>query len=348
MAKKNYIVFVRDHSGSMGIIAEAAKRDYNFTIDGIKGAALEESQDTIVSVIEVGGNVRTPIVNSSITTIQPLSRYQTGGGTPLFSGIEEAIRICESVPDFNDPDVSFLVYVTTDGEETERRGYGPTMGKRVKERQASDRWTFAFRVPRGSARDLVALGIPEGNVMEWDQSERGMQAAQSQSQEAFKGYFSARSAGARSTGTFFANLANVTSADVKAVLVDVSAKVSLLPVAEAEHEMQIRDFVEKRTGKPLLKGAAFYQLTKSEDKVQSTKKICIRDKKTNAVFFGDAARQMLGLPQYSDVRLKPDDLGNFDVFIQSTSVNRKVQKGSQVLLWEDVGVAYKEGPSARP
>lgn len=348
MAKKNYIVFVRDHSGSMGVISQAAKNDFNTTIDGIKGAALEENQDTIVSVVEAGGDVRIPVLNSSISRLQPLSRYSTGGGTPLFRAVEEAIKICESVPDFSDPDVSFLVYVTTDGEETEQRHYGRTLGQRVKERQASDRWTFAFRVPRGSARDLIGLGLPEGNVMEWDQTERGMQAAGASAQAAFKNFYQARSLGAKGTNTFFASMANVTTEEVKATLTDVSAQVTLWPVASNEHEMQIREFVEKRlSGSPLKKGAAFYQLVKTEDKVQGTKKICVRDKKSNAIYYGAAARQMLGMPQHSDVRLRPGDLGNYDVFIQSTSVNRKVQAGSQILYWEDVGVAYKEGPSAR-
>lgn len=346
--KKNYVVFVRDHSGSMGIIAEPAKNDYNATIASIKEATIAEQQDTIVSVVECGGDVRIPIRNSSIATLKPLARYATAGGTPLFRAVDNAIAICESVPDYADPDVSFLIYVTTDGEETEKRNYGKQLGQRVKQLQASDRWTFAFRVPRGSARDFVALGIPEGNVMEWDQSARGMAVAQTQSQDAFRGYFSARSSGARSVSTFYASMSNVTTADVKAALEDISTKVTLWPVADAEHEMAIRDFVEKRLkGAPLKKGAAFYQLTKSEDKVQGTKKIVIRDKTTNAIYYGDAARQMLGIPQYSDIRLKPADLGNFDVFIQSTSVNRKVQAGSQILYWEEVGIGYKEGPSAR-
>lgn len=346
--KKNYIVFVRDHSGSMGILSEAARVDYNETIGSIKAVSTAENQDTIVSVIECGGGVRVTTLNSSISVLKPLDRYSVGGGTPLFRSIDSAIAICEHVPDFNDPDVSFLVYVTTDGEETEQRYYGKELGQKVKQRQASDRWTFAFRVPRGSARDLVSLGIPEGNVMEWDQSARGMAQAQAQSQEAFKSFFTARASGARSSNTFFASLKDVSSADVKAALEDVSAKVALFPVAPQEHEMQIREFVEQRLGgRPMKKGAAFYQLTKSEDKVQGTKKICIRDKSNSSIYYGDAARQMLGLPQYSDVRLKPADLGNFDVFIQSTSVNRKVQSGSQILYWEEVGVQYKEGPSAR-
>jgi hypothetical protein len=345
---KNYVVFVNDHSGSMSSLARQALQDYNGVVHSIKEAAIAENQDTIVSVVECGGGVRVPVRNSSITALAAMTRYATSGGTPLFRSIDTAIEICETVPDFNDPDVSFLIYITTDGEETENRSYGRTLGQKIRRLQASDRWTFAFRVPRGYARDIVGLGIPEGNVIEWDQTTRGLQVAQTQSQEAFRSYFTARTTGARSVSTFYANLADVSSADVKAALEDVSTKVLLWPVAESEHGIQIRDFVETRlNGKPLKRGAAFYQLTKSEDEVQATKRICIRDKTNNAIYYGDAARQLLGLPQNVTVRLKPDDLSNFDVFIQSTSVNRKVQKGSQILYWDEVGVGYKEGPSAR-
>jgi hypothetical protein len=44
--------------------------------------------------------------------------------------------------------------------------------------------------------------------------------------------------------------------------------------------------------------------------------------------------------------MTPKQLGDFDVFVQSTSVNRKLKKNTQVLYWPDVGTAYKEGPSA--
>lgn len=352
--QKNIVVFVRDHSGSMRSIAEAARRDFNETAGVLKEVTLAEGQDTIVSVVKCGhGNsaiVHREIIHSSVAALKPIPDrgYKAdAGGTPLFESIREAIKVAQEHPDYNNPDVSVLINVTTDGQETQNRNDGPAVGRLIRELQATDRWTFTFRVPRGDARALVALGIPAGNIMEWEQSERGMAMAAAQSKEAFTEYAKGRSTGQRASQSFYANLANVTSEEVKAALVDISTKVALLPVAESEHEMQIRDFVEKRTGKALLKGAAFYQLTKSEDKVQASKKICIRDKKSNAIYYGEAARQMLSLPQYSDVRLKPDDLGNFDVFIQSTSVNRKVQKGSQILLWEDVGVAYKEGPSAR-
>ena len=47
----------------------------------------------------------------------------------------------------------------------------------------------------------------------------------------------------------------------------------------------------------IIKDAAFYQLKKTEFAVQDYKKIIIRDKKTNALYGGDAVRQALGLPK---------------------------------------------------
>lgn len=352
--KKQYIAFVTDHTGSMRSRIKPAVADFNAMISGTRTAAAENNIDTIVSHVKIGHNGRSAphvaINNSSLAALSPMNAADydaAAGSTQLFDSVVKAIEILKAAPDATDEDVSFLVMVNTDGGNNAGSVSGPAMAKLINELQRSDRWTVVFRVPQGNARTLTSMGIDDGNIMEWELSSKGLEAATVASTQAMSQFYQGRAAGTKSTRSFYANLKNVTSEEVKAALVDVSTKVSLLPVAESEHEMQIRDFVEKRTGKALLKGAAFYQLVKSEDKVQATKKICIRDKKSNAIYYGEAARQMLGLPKYDDVRLKPDDLGNFDVFIQSTSVNRKVQKGSQILVWEDVGVAYKEGPSAR-
>ena len=129
---------------------------------------------------------------------------------------------------------------------------------------------------------------------------------------------------------------------------DISQEVAIFPVSTADHDVEIRPFIEARLhGKPMLKGAGFYQLTKTEPTVQPNKKILVRDKTTQAIYYGDAARQMLGLPTYGNIRLAPGNHGNFDIFIQSTSVNRKLTRGTSLVYWENVGVRYKEGPSAR-
>lgn len=354
---KTYIGLSRDHSGSMRSIARPAARDYNLKIASIREASIANNQDTIVSVVECGyGNtnqVRRVITNSASTALQPLaeSAYQADGtGTPLWDSVGELIEMFESVPDVNNPDVSFLVMAITDGAENASKKYTPSiLAAKIRKLEATDRWTFVFRTPRGEGHKVARiLGIPSGNIQEWDQTERGVEVAATRDSEAFTQYFTGRASGATSTRKFYTDLSNVTSKDVEVALTDVSKEVLIWPVGPKENSAEIRGFVEARlNGKPLLKGAAFYQLSKTEPEVQDNKKILIRDKTTQAIYYGAAARQMLGLPTYGTVRLAPGNHGNFDIFVQSTSVNRKLVSGTSLVYWADVGVGYKEGPSSR-
>jgi hypothetical protein len=352
---KNYIGFARDHSGSMSNIARAAARDYNATITSVRDSSLKENQDTIVSVVELGygstQQCRHVVTNSHVSTLQPIaeSEYSArGSGTPLFDAVGLLIEEFRAKPDATDPNVSFLIFVTTDGQENASKKWsGHRLAEVIRELQGTDRWTFVFRVPRGYSRELTRFGIHEGNILEWDQSQRGVEVAAAATTQAFTNYFTARSAGERSVKTFYTTTANVTEADVKK-LGDISAEVTLFPVAAKEDGEQIRDFVEKRlAGKSMLKGAAFYQLVKTEDKVQDYKLIAIRDKDSGAIYCGPEARDLIGLPRVGDARVRPDTAGKWQVFVQSTSVNRKVNGGTSVLYWPNVGVRFTEGKSAR-
>ncbi len=117
-------------------------------------------------------------------------------------------------------------------------------------------------------------------------------------------------------------------------------------IFRADREELVREFCERKTRKAFLKGAAFYELTKTEPKVQDYKQIAIRDRKTNAVYAGEAARDLLGLPRRGTARVVPGDHSAYDVFVQSTSVNRKLPAGSRLLYWPKAGVPYVEGVSA--
>jgi len=350
---KNYIGFSRDHSGSMGHLHRAAMADYNEQLHTIQEAAKSTNQDTIVSVVTIGVGHRAivgrEVVNSNVHVLKPLSSYETdAGGTPMIDSVFELIKIMESVPDANDPDVSFLIMVTTDGEENVSRHRGRELAAKIKQLQATDRWTFVFRVPAGSGtRELARLGINNVNVYEWELSQRGVQQSTQANTEAFKEYFTNRGTGMKSTNKFYANLADVSLEDLQKELVDISSEVTFYDVTAADDQSLIRPFVEKTIKQPMARGAAFYQLNRTEPKVQANKRIAIRDKSTGTVFAGDAARKMLALPTIGTVRLAPDELGDYDVFIQSTSVNRKLDKGTQLMYWPGVGVAFKEGPSAR-
>lgn len=326
----------------MASIRAAAARDYNSTIESVRNAAIEHQQDTLVTVVECGYGTtslsRAVVQNSTVLALKPLDvwDYSVGGGTPLWDSVGLAIDLLQAVPDKDDPQVSFLVLVTTDGFDIHSRKYtARTLADRISALQKTDRWSFVFRVPFGNKSALVRLGIPEGNIIEWAQTEVGVETSRAATSSAVGSYFTARAKGATATTKFYADLSNVTTEQVKKELKDISGEVFLWPISEADAGAEIRPFIEKRLKRPMTKGAAFYQLTKTESDVQDYKKIVVRDKATNAVYGGDGVRHLLNLPIVGKIRLAPKNLGNYDVFIQSTSVNRKLVVGSQLLYWEE-------------
>src|SRR3990167_5327416 len=95
-------------------------------------------------------------------------------------------------------------------------------------------------------------------------------------------------------------------------------------------EQPIAAFIESQTGRPYRLGEAYYQLT-APVKVQPQKLVAIYDKRTREVYIGNEARQLIGLPNY-EVRVSLRAHPNYDLFIQSTSVNRKLLTGQRVMI----------------
>lgn len=358
---KNYIGLSRDHSISMRSIAPAAMRDYNSTIRVIADQSREAGQDAIVSVVKCGvgpsGAVQRDITNSSVNSLKPLSEYAcTGSSTPLFDSVGDLITQLEATPDAQDASTSFMVMAITDGENNVARKWTATaLMEKIRRLQATDRWTFVFRVPRGNARALSRdFGVPMGNILEWDQTDRGVQAATEATTEAFRSYYDGLKSGVRSTTKFYTNVADVDIKIVKASLTDVSAQVDLWLTSQKE---VIKDFCERKSKAGFVKGAAFYQLIKPEREVQDYKQIMLRDKVSGAVYGGAAARQLLGLPSFGTHPVAPGDHGQYDIYIQSTSVNRVLPPGTQLLYWPkynepivptSVKLATKPAPVRQP
>lgn len=92
----------------------------------------------------------------------------------------------------------------------------------------------------------------------------------------------------------------------------------------------IAPFVEGKLNRPYRLGEAFYQLTVPV-KVQATKQVVLQDRKTRQLFAGKQARTLLGLPE-AEVRVAPDQHPDYDIFIQSTSVNRKLLAGQKIVV----------------
>jgi hypothetical protein len=330
---KQYVGISRDHSGSMGHLAQRARIDYNEIINALKNASEKHDADTIVSVVSHQGTIKREVVNSSVNSLKPLTTYPTPGSrTPLFDSVSELIDMLSTVPDADDQNVTFLVMAVTDGQDNSSKTSGRVLGNTIRNLQNTDRWTFVFRVPRGERRSLENLGIPAGNIQEWDQTEYGFRTATDETLDAVTNYYSNVSRGIKSTGTFYADLSHVNRRTADATMDNISRKVKIFPV---NRRSEIANFITQATGDFYHKGEAFYQLSKTEKAVQDYKVIAIRNKQTGAVYAGPNARVLLNLPDAGTVKLAPGDHGEWDIFIQSTSTNRVLLPGTSVLYWRN-------------
>ena len=96
----------------------------------------------------------------------------------------------------------------------------------------------------------------------------------------------------------------------------------------------IRGFVTDN-GITFKRGRAFYELSKAET-VQQYKEVIIQDRETGEMFNGAQVREYLGLqPQIAaggvKEKLRKEHTKDFRVFVQSTSVNRKLVPGTTLL-----------------
>ena len=122
-----------------------------------------------------------------------------------------------------------------------------------------------------------------------------------------------------------------------------------LQTMTVEEDMPIKAFVEEN-GIAFKKGRGFYELTKHE-KVQQYKEIIAQDRETGEMFTGAQVREKLGLSPQSEKggvteKLSSRNLAEFRVFVQSTSVNRKLIGGTTLLYEimdiEDMGTKIEE------
>lgn len=335
---KHYVGIIRDHSMSMSRLVEPARKDYNDTIKTLQEAQKSSNIETIVYTLKCGASRSSPTnefetLNSNVDRIPVLNNYSADGGfTPLFSAVNEMIEKLKRVPDYDTPGVAFTLSVTTDGQNNAGFMTGGALGNIIMALQSTDKWTFTFRVPKGYKYQLTSLGIPYDNIIEWDQTSQGVELAYVQTKAAFTSRYEGLSRGLTSTQSFYADTSHLTKQDVSQNLVDISGEVDIW--TNNGSESQIRDFVEG-LGIPFAKGKAFYELKKRERTVQDYKVIVIRDRQSRRIYGGQQARKLLNLPTSGNISLAPGNHKGFDIFVQSTSVNRKISNGDKVLIWNN-------------
>lgn len=81
-------------------------------------------------------------------------------------------------------------------------------------------------------------------------------------------------------------------------------------------------------------GRGFYQFVKREE-IQPNKEVVLRDKTTGDMYTGARAREMIGIPYGVGGNVSPNNLP-YDVFVQSTSYNRKLMPNTNFLYEVDM------------
>lgn len=343
----DYIALVLDDSGSMSGIASAAHRAFNGIIDGIIAESVGRS--VFVSLYKFGSaltRVHGWVPAAQLKRITSYTPRQ--GATRLFDATGMAIDDMRPYePSDPKADVAFLLHVITDGDENASTQHDAESLRRLMSTvQSTDRYTLTFMLPPGAKAGFCSkFGIPDGNVEEWERTTSGVERSSTATQTGMSQYMAQRQKGVRSVKTFYTtNASAIDQNQLRSTLQDIAGQVY---VWQVKAEADLRDFCELLSGAPLLKGAAFYQLTKPEKNVQAWKRLLIRRKGSGEIYAGhDDVRRLLGLPAGCDVGVNPGNHGDYDIFVQSASVNRKLVRGTDVIYWPAVGVPFTEGASA--
>lgn len=324
----NHISFVLDSSGSMQGLTKDLLEVFNNQISLLKTRSNELNQETRVSVYTFASDVNCLCFDVDINRIPDISHtYRAIGNTALLDGVLKAIEDSEKIPQVHG-DHAFLIITLTDGQENYSDAKKEDISRKIK--SLKENFTISILVPNEyDARQAQSYGFPENNVSVWEVSSKGLKNTGVYLASATNSYLMGRSSGIRSTNNFF-NLKtdNLKSSIVKNNLLELSpVQYNLLPVHK---DSVIKSFVESCTSYPYRPGSAFYLLTKPE-LIQNHKQIVIQNKLNGKVYSGTNARSLLGLPDY-EIKVSPSNYSDFDVFVQSTSLNRKLLSGSKVIV----------------
>lgn len=326
----NHVVLVLDCSASMrGQRANVIKVADN-EIKYLATRSKEMGQETRVSVYVFDQDVDCLVYDTDVLRLPSIaSLYEAGGMTALIDATLISIEELEKTATLHG-DHSFLIYVLTDGAENASRVDGSQLSLKLS--TLPDNWTLACFVPDPIAkRDALAFGFTRDNVAVWDTtSTRGMEEVGNTVRAATESWMQGRSTGIRGTRTLFS-----TGAD--AVNHQTVAAAGLTPLPKKEYEMlPVRERVQTRpfvlsAGLAYVNGSVHYQLMKTEH-IQPQKEVLVVEKATNQVYAGREARHLIGLPDGMTVKVKPDPNERFDIFVQSTAVNRNLIPGTTCLV----------------
>lgn len=328
----NHVLFVLDASGSMLGLKNDVVKVFDNQIKHLAKRSKEMDQETRVTVFQFGSKSECLIYDMDVLrepSIKNLYKPNYNWRTALIDAtIDSVTEINLTRQVYGDH--AFLTYIVTDGEENESIKLAYHLTNFLQKLPNNN--TIGVMVPdeRGVEKAKV-FGFSPDNIAIWDTTSKGLLVVGSTIRNSTETFMINRSKGIRSTKTLFAkaDTSNLTTEKVATKLEYLSR--NEYEIFDIAKDGPICEMVMKLTGRAYETGMSYYQLTKPED-IQSYKKIIIRMKVNGNVYVGDKARTMIKIPANTNVRVHPVKFGEFDIFVQSTSINRKLIKGTKVIV----------------
>jgi hypothetical protein len=324
----NHIVLVLDGSGSMYYRTDDVVKVADNQIKYLAQRSKELDQETRITVytFDYPDNIQCLIYDKDVLRMPSIAGlYKAYGTTALIDATLLAISDLKMTPE-KYGEHSFLVYVLTDGKENDSRAKPGKLAAEIA--GLPDHWTLAGFVPdQIGVHEAKKFGFPAENIAVWNTSATdGLAEVGETIRRTSETFMVNRTKGIRGTRSLF-KLSKVSVSEIIGSLTPLPNYLYSLQNVMADG--RIDDFFTDRLGMPYKVGTGYYQLMKKET-IQPQKQLAIMVNSTGTVYTGNA-RQLLGLPD-EKVDVKPEDYRDYTIFVQSTSINRKLIKGTRLLV----------------
>lgn len=327
----NHVVFVIDASDSMkGISSEVVKVTDGLVAD-LADLSKQLDQETRVTVYLFSDSTWCLFYEKDVLRLPSIAaHYQTVNMTALIDATIQATEELRQTATLHG-NHAFLTYVITDGQEnvSTRTMYDlqQLLGN------LRDNETLACLVPSQSAKFTAEkYGFPRGNIQVWDASSaQGMREAGDTIRASTANYMGARAQGMTNTRTLFSMDPTVVNHKTVAANLKELTGFRVEKVKQGQPAV-IKEFIESLRPKvPFVQGANYFPLIKRE-KISDAKEIVIRHIVSGKIYGGPQARAMVGLPDTGEVSVSPQPNSEYEIFVQSTSLNRKLIPGHDLLI----------------
>lgn len=331
MGQQNYINhFAFDLDGSYSMLYRT--KDVVQVVDNqvayLAQRSKELDQETRITVYSFSGRntAKCLIYDKDVLRMPSIAGlYKPDGLTALIDATLLSINDLAMTPE-KYGEHAFCIYVLTDGAENDSFSKPALLKDKIA--QLPDHWTIAAFVPNQiGVFEAKKFGFPADNIAIWDATTaKGVSEAGETIRKTTEQFMQNRTVGIRGTKSLF-RLKTVSVQEIRD---------NMMPLTEGQYHLfkvaaegRIDDTVGRLMRRPYQMGEAYYQLMKRET-IQPQKDIAIVDK-DGTVYIGRQARTLLGLPN-EHVNVTPGNYPYYTIFVQSTSINRKLLAGTRLLV----------------